>query len=178
MQSGRTQKVPAPRTTHPITTTTSRASASPETRRASLSSLPVPAQTLRLAADIVRDACLVSTCHSPTMWTSGNRTYAIRMSDTGVPQLYEEESRMSSLSRRACYKCGNVGHYAGTWAQFPSGYPPTNPSQRSARRLSAFATTVSPALTRREKRTRSLTDAQQASSPVRTSPASIPHAPP
>ncbi|KAL1618225.1 gig suppressor [Neofusicoccum ribis] len=47
------------------------------------------------------------------MWTSGNRTYAIRTSDTGVPQLYEEESRMSSLSRRACYKCGNVGHYAG-----------------------------------------------------------------
>jgi len=24
----------------------------------------------------------------------------------------EAENRMSSLSRRACYKCGNVGHYA------------------------------------------------------------------
>lgn len=21
---------------------------------------------------------------------------------------------MSSLTRRACYKCGNIGHYAGT----------------------------------------------------------------
>ena len=24
----------------------------------------------------------------------------------------EQNNRMSSLSRRACYKCGNVGHYA------------------------------------------------------------------
>ena len=29
-------------------------------------------------------------------------------------QIYPEESyNMSSLSRRACFKCGNVGHYAG-----------------------------------------------------------------
>jgi hypothetical protein len=29
-------------------------------------------------------------------------------------QIYAEESHiMSSLSRRACFKCGNVGHYAG-----------------------------------------------------------------
>lgn len=45
--------------------------------------------------------------------TAGNRTYTIGMSDSGVPQLHEGENRMSSLSRRACYKCGNVGHYAG-----------------------------------------------------------------
>lgn len=47
-------------------------------------------------------------------FVSGNRTYIIHMSDTGVPQLQEGENKMSSLSRRACYKCGNVGHYAGT----------------------------------------------------------------
>jgi hypothetical protein len=46
-------------------------------------------------------------------FTAGNRTYIIGMSNSGVPQLQEGENRMSSLSRRACYKCGNVGHYAG-----------------------------------------------------------------
>lgn len=46
-------------------------------------------------------------------WTAGNRSFGITISDkTGLPQLFEGESRMSSLSRRACYKCGNVGHYA------------------------------------------------------------------
>ncbi|KAE9987151.1 hypothetical protein EG328_003619 [Venturia inaequalis] len=45
-------------------------------------------------------------------FTAGNRTYTIGISDSGVPQLQEGETRMSSLSRRACYKCGNVGHYA------------------------------------------------------------------
>ena len=43
----------------------------------------------------------------------GNRTYKIALTDEGVAQLQEGESRMASLSRRACYKCGNVGHYAG-----------------------------------------------------------------
>ncbi|KAF1985686.1 hypothetical protein K402DRAFT_394665 [Aulographum hederae CBS 113979] len=48
----------------------------------------------------------------------GNREYIIQISsDTGQPQLQEIESRMSSLSRRACYKCGNVGHYAGMWKE-------------------------------------------------------------
>ena len=29
-------------------------------------------------------------------------------------EFYEDQvSEMASLSRRACYKCGNVGHYAG-----------------------------------------------------------------
>jgi hypothetical protein len=46
-------------------------------------------------------------------FTAGNRTYFISTSNSGVPQLQEGENRMSSLSRRACYKCGNVGHYAG-----------------------------------------------------------------
>lgn len=45
-------------------------------------------------------------------WTSAHKTYTIRESDTGIIQLSDGESRMSSLSRRACYKCGNVGHYA------------------------------------------------------------------
>ena len=35
------------------------------------------------------------------------------MADTTASQSVEEGgSKMSSLSRRACYKCGNVGHYA------------------------------------------------------------------
>jgi hypothetical protein len=46
-------------------------------------------------------------------FTTGNRTYSIAMTDQGYAQLQEGENRMSSLSRRACYKCGNVGHYAG-----------------------------------------------------------------
>lgn len=45
-------------------------------------------------------------------WTSAHRTYTIQLSDQGKLQLSEGEHRMSSLSRRACYKCGNVGHYA------------------------------------------------------------------
>lgn len=49
---------------------------------------------------------------APDTFISGNRIYKIQLSDTGAPQLSEGESRMSSLSRRACYKCGNVGHYA------------------------------------------------------------------
>jgi hypothetical protein len=65
---------------------------------------------------------LSSSLKAPTMaepsdstytFTAGNRTYFIGMSNSGVPQLQEGENRMSSLSRRACYKCGNVGHYAG-----------------------------------------------------------------
>lgn len=50
-------------------------------------------------------------CHMQTQLEQGNRIFRVHISDTGVPQLYEEN--MSSLSRRACYKCGNVGHYAG-----------------------------------------------------------------
>jgi hypothetical protein len=46
-------------------------------------------------------------------FTAGNRTYSIAFTDDGVAQLREGENRMSSLGRRACYKCGNVGHYAG-----------------------------------------------------------------
>ena len=34
------------------------------------------------------------------------------MADADPVQSVGEGSRMSSLSRRACYKCGNVGHYA------------------------------------------------------------------
>lgn len=49
----------------------------------------------------------------PWHWHHGNRTYSIKVSDTGVAGLQGEALDMSSLSRRACYKCGNVGHYAG-----------------------------------------------------------------
>lgn len=31
---------------------------------------------------------------------------------TSRSQILETDIKMSSLSRRACYKCGNVGHYA------------------------------------------------------------------
>ena len=34
------------------------------------------------------------------------------MADADPVQSVAEGSKMSSLSRRACYKCGNVGHYA------------------------------------------------------------------
>lgn len=34
------------------------------------------------------------------------------MSLTSRSQILETDIKMSSLSRRACYKCGNVGHYA------------------------------------------------------------------
>ena len=34
------------------------------------------------------------------------------MANMGSTQSVQEEGNMSSLSRRACYKCGNVGHYA------------------------------------------------------------------
>ena len=34
------------------------------------------------------------------------------MADAGPVQSAAEGNKMSSLSRRACYKCGNVGHYA------------------------------------------------------------------
>ncbi|KAJ9653178.1 gig suppressor [Coniosporium apollinis] len=37
-------------------------------------------------------------------FASANRMYRIQVSDSGTPQLQEGESRMSSLSRRACYK--------------------------------------------------------------------------
>lgn len=51
---------------------------------------------------------------------------------------------MSSLSRRACYKCGNVGHYAG---MIPMRRIPIHEideeSQRCARLRRGFATTAS-----------------------------------
>lgn len=34
------------------------------------------------------------------------------MSTEGPEQQQQQQGKMSSLSRRACYKCGNVGHYA------------------------------------------------------------------
>ncbi|MCJ1257149.1 hypothetical protein MMC24_004974 [Lignoscripta atroalba] len=50
---------------------------------------------------------------------------------------------MSSLSRRACYKCGNVGHYAGEWYTTYGQNPhPINASQRFVRHQSVSAITV------------------------------------
>ena len=46
-------------------------------------------------------------------WQYGNRVYSIKVSDEGVAGLEGSSLDMSSLARRACYKCGNVGHYAG-----------------------------------------------------------------
>ena len=48
--------------------------------------------------------------HSPTR--NFDRLDSRVMADTTAPQSIEGGSKMSSLSRRACYKCGNVGHYA------------------------------------------------------------------
>ena len=56
---------------------------------------------------------------SITPWQFGNRRYNIKVSDNGIPGLQGSPVDMSSLSRRACYKCGNVGHYAG---QSRAGY--------------------------------------------------------
>lgn len=42
----------------------------------------------------------------------GSRRSRIAVSDAGLSQIQRGNSKMSSLSRRACYKCGNVGHYA------------------------------------------------------------------
>lgn len=44
-------------------------------------------------------------------WTDGDQAYVKCRADDGVEQIHKLWT-MSSLSRRACYKCGNVGHYA------------------------------------------------------------------
>ncbi|KAK7520491.1 uncharacterized protein IWZ02DRAFT_265709 [Phyllosticta citriasiana] len=55
-----------------------------------------------------------SSCESPLSRCPCTRADSLKRDFTPfVPKLHEVESRrMSSLSRRACYKCGNVGHYA------------------------------------------------------------------
>ena len=79
----------------------------------------------------------------PRAFQSDNRTSFIDMSNEGVPQLQEGENRMSSLSRRACYKCGNVGHYAGMPETFAHGNPIlTVDLQRSVPRRKDSATIV------------------------------------
>lgn len=51
---------------------------------------------------------------------------------------------MSSLSRRACYKCGNVGHYAGEWYKIGAiSVAELTSSQRFALHRSAYVITVS-----------------------------------
>ncbi|KAK6836649.1 cellular nucleic acid-binding protein [Apiospora arundinis] len=44
-------------------------------------------------------------------WTDGDQAYVKCRADDGTIQTHKLVA-MSSLSRRACYKCGNVGHYA------------------------------------------------------------------
>lgn len=44
-------------------------------------------------------------------WTDGDQAYVNCRADDGTIQTHKLVA-MSSLSRRACYKCGNVGHYA------------------------------------------------------------------
>ncbi len=44
-------------------------------------------------------------------WTDGDHAYVKCRADNGTEQIHRLVA-MSSLSRRACYKCGNVGHYA------------------------------------------------------------------
>ena len=76
-------------------------------------------------------------------WQFGNRIFSIQDSDAGVPGLQGSPLDMSSLSRRACYKCGNVGHYAG---QRQIGYRmcgKANNTQKYARLRNVCAITVS-----------------------------------
>ena len=54
---------------------------------------------------------LYSAHNSETVANSLLDRHYIKMSTEEV-QGGGEQNRMSSLSRRACYKCGNVGHYA------------------------------------------------------------------
>ncbi|CAJ2502992.1 Uu.00g103860.m01.CDS01 [Anthostomella pinea] len=44
-------------------------------------------------------------------WRDGDEAYVKCRADDGTTQTHRLVA-MSSLSRRACYKCGNVGHYA------------------------------------------------------------------
>lgn len=47
----------------------------------------------------------------PELFTSGGRVYCLEATpNSDIPRL---RIMSGSLSRRACYKCGNVGHYAG-----------------------------------------------------------------
>lgn len=44
-------------------------------------------------------------------WTTEDGAFVTCCADDGTQQTHKLVA-MSSLSRRACYKCGNVGHYA------------------------------------------------------------------
>ena len=46
-------------------------------------------------------------------WSTNGRTFNISLSDRGHVELHQDYFAMSSLARRACYKCGTVGHFAG-----------------------------------------------------------------
>ena len=76
-------------------------------------------------------------------WLFGNRVFSIKDSDKGVPGLEGLPLDMSSLSRRACYKCGNVGHYAGRCQLNHQNCGAANNTQRYARLRNVYATIVS-----------------------------------
>ena len=44
-------------------------------------------------------------------WENEEGAFVLCCADDGTQQTHKLVA-MSSLSRRACYKCGNVGHYA------------------------------------------------------------------
>ena len=82
--------------------------------------------------------------HPSPSWRAGNRVFSIQVSNTGAAGLHDHLFTMSSLSRRACYKCGNVGHYAGEWYNIYSTVVTTlTYLQRFALHQSAFAIIVS-----------------------------------
>ncbi|RWA07353.1 hypothetical protein EKO27_g7752 [Xylaria grammica] len=60
-------------------------------------------------------AVRIATTAKPTLLQTGHWAsrliYGRRRADNGILQTHRLFA-MSSLSRRACYKCGNVGHYA------------------------------------------------------------------
>jgi len=46
---------------------------------------------------------------------AGACRFVMQNANIGATGIYWQRSNMSTLTRRACYKCGNVGHYAGEW---------------------------------------------------------------
>jgi Zinc knuckle len=88
-------------------------------------------QHLSLCPRYSRDACVTQHCHpyissaittclallkhrSPSL-AKDNSSWSLTfdMEQESVAQAPQEKKpNMSSLTRRACYKCGNVGHYA------------------------------------------------------------------
>lgn len=81
-------------------------------------------------------------------WSYDGQIYTMADSDRTSAEAAQPGDTMASLARRACYKCGTVGHFAGMSLDLvanPCGLAShrSRSRQRSARQPSACATTVS-----------------------------------